>query len=102
MHDVRRTLMVGSQKQYPKHARGYLEIACSGLCHELDADLDLQSYHEFLKHDEFDLALDELEKLGRAQCAGKQFWLTLAVAAIHLGHRKRADRYSRENPSPAG
>ncbi len=87
--------MVGSQEQQRKLARHYFEIASSHLCDHPKSDPDLQSYREFLDHDEFELVLSELEKVGKALKGSDLFWMALAVAAIQIGQRDRVEEYDR-------
>ena len=84
-----------AQKRYRSNARTDLEFACEGLADKLRSESDLQSYREFLNNDEFRLALDELETLGRSGPASSQFWLTLSIAALHIGCREEADEFER-------
>ncbi len=94
--------MVGSQEQQRKLARHYFEIASSHLCDDPNSDPDLQSYREFLDHDEFSLVLSELEKVGKALKGSDLFWMALAVAAIQIGHRDRVEEYDRLISDSAG
>ncbi len=87
--------MVRSQKQQRDLARHYFEIASSHLGDDPNSDPDLQSYREFLDHDEFSLVLSELEKVGKALKGSNLFWMALAVAAIQIGHRDRVEEYDR-------
>ena len=85
--------MLGSQKQQRELARHYFEIASTHLCDDPNSDPDLRSYREFLDHEEFELVLSELEKVGKARRVSNLFWMALAVAAIQIGHRDRVKEY---------
>ena len=49
----------------------------------------LESYGEFLSHNELELALDELAEAAEDESPSADFWQTLAAAAdnMHLGNR---------------
>ena len=103
MDDVRRTrTMRRAERQQMKHARQLLEYAAGDLGDSQRMDSDLQSFREFLGHDEFELALQELERLGELRNAAKGFWLWLSMAANQIGGVDRAKRYERFLEDPAG
>ncbi len=103
MHSVRQTrTMRRAERQQKKHARQLLEYATSDLGDRQSADSELQSFREFLAHDEFELALQELEKLGELRNAADSFWRWLSMAAIQIGGVNRAKRYKRFIGDPAG
>jgi plasmid maintenance system antidote protein VapI len=47
--------------------------------------------HEYLAHNEFELALDMFEELGHATDASRQFWTDLSAAAQNMDLRDRVD-----------
>ena len=53
----------------------------------------LDYFLESLDHNELDLALDELEEVGRQRTAGDDFWYALGDAAQELGRSDDAQRY---------
>ena len=53
----------------------------------------IQSYREYLEHNELELALDQLEALGDLNNAPSGFWRSLAQAATWMGLHERAEQY---------
>ena len=53
----------------------------------------MEQYKEFLSHNEFELALDELEGLGPNNPVTEEFWAQLLAAAEEMGLRLHAMRY---------
>ena len=53
----------------------------------------LDYFLESLDHNELDLALEELETVGRERTAGDDFWFALGDAAQELGRSADAQRY---------
>ncbi|WP_170156899.1 hypothetical protein [Roseimicrobium gellanilyticum] len=53
----------------------------------------IESYTEFLDHNELELALDELEMLASANTVTESFWTSMHAAACEMGLSLRAERY---------
>jgi hypothetical protein len=54
-------------------------------------------YHEFIGHNELELACDELEHYAKGHTAPKEFWIALRDAAIRMELFDRAKRYEQES-----
>jgi hypothetical protein len=55
-----------------------------------------QRYHEWLYHNELELALDELEGLGEESQVDQNFWEFLRLAAIEMKRNDHAIRYQQK------
>jgi hypothetical protein len=53
-----------------------------------------REFVEYLHHNEFGLALECAEGLGRLSDAPKEFWMELRMAAENMGLRAAAERYA--------
>lgn len=53
----------------------------------------VNSFHEYVNANELELALDELEGLGKANQVTNEFWKELFEAANLMGLDKHKDRY---------
>ena len=57
-----------------------------------DEGYSLANYGDWLSHNEFELAFDELEGLGHENEFGLQFWAALLAAAENMGLNNHAGR----------
>ncbi len=71
-----------------KEARSYLDIDQSSL-----SELDDSEFLEYLKHNELELALDELEAISDSFEPPKKFWQCLIKSANLMGLKEHAKRY---------
>ena len=71
-----------------KEARGYLDIENSSVNEINDTEL-----FEYLKHNELELALDEIEAISDSFEVPKQFWQCLIKAANLMGLKEHSKRY---------
>jgi hypothetical protein len=65
---------------------------------------DLSAYHELLDHNELELAMEELQRVGEHRTAPRSFWAALSEAAVEMGlddwaelYRSRAGFQGRSN-----
>ncbi|WP_145984254.1 hypothetical protein [Bradyrhizobium nitroreducens] len=71
--------------------------------HEREYAARLTQYHEFLEHNELELALDVLEELGHLISARGGFWRDLERAAENMGLADRLPAFRKafsEAPEP--
>jgi cytochrome c-type biogenesis protein CcmH/NrfG len=54
---------------------------------------DLAMYHEYLDHNELELAMDALASAGEVRGPSSAFWLALADAATEMKLRSKAANY---------
>jgi len=52
-----------------------------------------RAYLEFLEHNELELALDELESLGKKNSVPSEYWAVLAEAAAEMNLMEHTKRY---------
>jgi hypothetical protein len=50
-------------------------------------------YQEYIKHNELELACDQLENYAKEQVVPKEFWIALGGAATKMQLFERANRY---------
>ena len=56
----------------------------------------VERFHEWLAHNELELALDELEGLGQLNNCSSEFWRELLAAARNMNLRDHVARYERK------
>jgi hypothetical protein len=69
-------------------SRGHLENAFAQL-----SPTAAETFHEFIEHNELELALEELERLGDATSAKGLFWESMLKAALEMKLDGHAARY---------
>src|SRR5437868_2054242 len=75
-----------------KRTRGFLDAATKFLPQSIEqTDERLIRYHEWLEHNELELALDELKHIGEDVLVSKHFWVELEKAARNIGLIERLD-----------
>lgn len=85
-----RDAMAGDLQSGWDRTRGSLARAWALLPPPAPAEDHLVWYHEFLDHNELELALDALADVGTARGATDDFWSELADAATSMGLSERA------------
>lgn len=60
-----------------------------------EGSASLRRYHEFIEHNELELACDALEESGRDCAVSNDFWLALRDAAQRMGLGENAARYEK-------
>jgi hypothetical protein len=60
--------------------------------HRKEFETRLKEYHEWLSHNELELALDQLEEIGMEAPLSNDFWKFLVAAAENMSLAARADR----------
>jgi hypothetical protein len=76
--------------------RVHLEAAYNQLPSPVKEDVSgptVESFHEYLTHNELGLALDELEGLGQFNNCSSAFWRELAAAAQSMNLHEHVARY---------
>src|SRR4051812_12277981 len=78
----------------PSRERTREHLARAWVALPADSESEALDYFlESLDHNELDLALEELEEVGRQRTAGGEFWVALGDAAQELGRTGDAQRY---------
>ena len=75
--------------------RADLQRACSLMPGSLEGSGSLHQYHEFVEHNELELACDALEESAKDRIVSSEFWLALRDAAQKMGLEENASRYEK-------
>ena len=75
--------------------RADLQRACNLLPGSSEDLKSLRQYHEYVEHNELDLACDALEESAKDRPVSSDFWLALRDAAQKMGLDGNATRYEK-------
>jgi hypothetical protein len=80
-----------------------LSCARNTLPHNAESHGAILEYHDYIDHNELELACDALEAYADSHPVKKQFWLSLRDAAMKMQLPDHASRYQRcADASPIG